>query len=951
MARDKKKTDSKKSPKHAHTPLTSEPKVDEGDLKGSQLGVTLSFILEELSASVLPEIVEEPPKQEEEPPNQVPPTAEYYEEPILTQLIVERYEGEKVHGLYEGEGIAYFQGGNIYKGMFAEGIMHGRGTYTWNDGVTYEGDFYLNVPMGHGVYTWPDGSKYEGEVKSGIRHGFGMYKCGTGPVSYVGQWSEGKRDGKGTIYYSEDGTSWYEGNWVKNFKSGWGVRCYKSGNIYEGQWKNNIRHGEGKMRWLTTNEEYTGTWVRGIQTGFGTHTWFLKRVPGTQYPLRNEYIGKFVNGARHGHGRFLYASGAIYDGEWVCNKKHGLGKFTFKNGRTYEGEFQNDVIAEFPHFQMDRINTPDLSGIRTQSPVASEKIPSVFASLDKGSILGSNIELDISSLLEVFPEDERPNQLKQVEYAVLRHLSELRRIYNVYSSLGQEISVDNTFLMTRFQFWRFLKDCKFHHYDMTLCDMDRILNGTTSPDLLHSPHETLLLRNFLSYIIHLSFHICQQENKSFDKSSIIDRSFDTSTITDRVNDTCLVTGFTKMMSQNIIPNACKIKGVLFSDLERTIHLVGYINKCWEIYRSNLTKRSSPPYEYTMTMRHFIWMLKDFKMITKDLTAQKIVDIFAEDNPAVRDGNDTNLDFEITFSEFLEALFDCAPVYVTNEVMDRECPIQEEPPADKNLHMEGTIDQSVIQEESLSQEQTLHQEQILSQSKPRERAPDEKFSRPAGGRRKSIAVGERHGESRRKSIAQPHYIPSFVRVIPFEPLQPRSPSGDRDVRFDIRFDIKEETSLELMALEAQDQHVTSPAQVIPEPVSPEVKFAFWLSQIYVFFAKTLFPAHDQAEILKEEIPKNNARLVELARLMAIKDEEEAKIRALKKAEAEQAKMAEEEAEQAAAAAAAAAEALNVAKERTEDWRGSRTSTPTKEEAHPAPPAGTKQAGTAGKKKRK
>lgn len=46
-------------------------------------------------------------------------------------------------------------------------------------------------------------------------------------------------------------------------------------------------------------------------------------MPGSQYPLRNEYIGDFVNGERHGHGKFVYASGAVYDGEWVCNKKHG----------------------------------------------------------------------------------------------------------------------------------------------------------------------------------------------------------------------------------------------------------------------------------------------------------------------------------------------------------------------------------------------------------------------------------------------------------------------------------------------------------------------------------------------------------------------------------------------------------------------------------------------------
>lgn len=60
-----------------------------------------------------------------------------------------------------------------------------------------------------------------------------------------------------------------------------------------------------------------------FQHGQGTHTWFLRRVTGSQYPLRNEYTGDFVQGLRHGQGSFYYASGALYKGEWKDNKKHG----------------------------------------------------------------------------------------------------------------------------------------------------------------------------------------------------------------------------------------------------------------------------------------------------------------------------------------------------------------------------------------------------------------------------------------------------------------------------------------------------------------------------------------------------------------------------------------------------------------------------------------------------
>lgn len=78
-----------------------------------------------------------------------------------------------MHGLYEGEGVAYYKDGNVYtvssctcnllssgvfarkvsntflhlQGSFSEGLMHGTGTYTWTDGVIYEvrENYHFNV--------------------------------------------------------------------------------------------------------------------------------------------------------------------------------------------------------------------------------------------------------------------------------------------------------------------------------------------------------------------------------------------------------------------------------------------------------------------------------------------------------------------------------------------------------------------------------------------------------------------------------------------------------------------------------------------------------------------------------------------------------------------------------------------------------------------------------------
>ena len=47
------------------------------------------------------------------------------------------------------------------------------------------------------------------------------------------------------------------------------------------------------------------------------------------------------------------------------------GKFVFKNGRIYEGIFKDDHIDEYPDFEMDGMNTPDMTNIKTRTPLPS----------------------------------------------------------------------------------------------------------------------------------------------------------------------------------------------------------------------------------------------------------------------------------------------------------------------------------------------------------------------------------------------------------------------------------------------------------------------------------------------------------------------------------------------------------------------------------------------------
>ncbi|XP_048465587.1 LOW QUALITY PROTEIN: radial spoke head 10 homolog B [Rhincodon typus] len=740
-------------------------------------------------------------------------SAVFYEEPILTKLIIESYEGETIRGLYEGVGTAHFQGGHVYQGMFSEGLMHGRGTYTWKNGIKYEGDFSMNTPTGHGTYTWPDGSTYVGEVVNGIRHGKGIFTSTDQLISYTGDWHQAKRHGKGTVYFNQGGSSWYQGDWINNVREGWGTRRYKSGNVYEGEWKGFQRHGEGTMSWISTNEEYTGQWQNGLQHGFGTHTWFLKRVPGSQYPQRNQYVGEFVMGARQGQGKFFYANGAVYSGEWVANKKHGLGTFTLKNGRTFEGKFIEDRMVEFPKLSITGMKTPDLGTMQTQLPLDTDNIQTGGSKGIIKSVLERNVELDIASLLEVIPKEDIQNELMQLEFATLRYLSELRKIYSFYSSLGHQQTLDNTFLMSKLQFWRFLKDCKLHHYALSLADMDRILNVADTLEETHSPFDTLLLGKFLSYIIILAYHIYHKKHEG--------------------PGSLLAACFSKVVTNNIIPYACNVNGNLFRENQCVVIALGYINKCWEVYRVYCEQTRRPPNTYIMTMRHFIWMLKDLNLFSKDLTATQVVQILSEDNPAVSDGTYNNMNIEMVFLEFLEALLMCAAMYVTKRLLENSGASSRTSIEVNVIHIASDLSLQVTQAPS---EQIITQESIIAE-------PSEQSTKPTTKKR---------GESTTKHQKRVQKI----KLLQKRPLQKRFQKKK----------LLQKAPPEKVAEEK------APSEKIPAekaPIKSGAELEFWLSQIYFFFTKRLFPAHDHAEVLKVEAKRDIVRQNELAHQAVIK----------------------------------------------------------------------------------
>ncbi|KAM3592760.1 uncharacterized protein V6R79_024628 [Siganus canaliculatus] len=501
-------------------------------------------------------------------------------EPLwLLAFVFQRYEGETRDDQFHGEGTAWFEGGHTYKGMFSKGLMDGSGVFTRADGLKYEGEFVSNTPIGQGTYTWPDGSSYVGMVYKGLRHGSGTYKCATNGVSYRGQWSQGKKHGKGVMFYNQDKTSWYKGDWVKNDKEGWGVRRYPFGNIYSGGWKNNLRHGVGTMKWFERDQLYVGMWENGVQHGPGTHTWLSRKMDG---PLDSQYMGDFVQGQKHGRAVFYSASGAIYEGEWSNNQRQMKGKVTLPDGRVFEGEHVDE-----------QMKTISLNGRR---------VP---------------LHCQVSCEVKTFG-------------------GELKLIYHFYSRLGLTPAPYEVFMLTRLQLWRLLKDCKIHHHDITLAEIDRLISeDATTPDI-HYPFTPIHLHRLIRYLVVMAQHVYHKDQES------------------------LAVCFSKLMMVDILPNAKKVKGFLFKQPHRTVVAMKYSTKCWEIYQAHCNAIAAAREDQTMTCRQLLWMFKNLHLLDVNLTTARLVEILAAES---REPSNLSscLDLEITFLEFFEVLLGSAEV--------------------------------------------------------------------------------------------------------------------------------------------------------------------------------------------------------------------------------------------------------------------------------------------------
>ena len=109
-----------------------------------------------------------------------------------------------------------------YEGGCANGKAEGQGTAKGRS--TYVGEFHLGMKHGQGVKTWSRGDRYEGGFVEDNMSGWGIYTWGPGSVF------AGER---------------YEGGFAHDKRNGFGLYIWPSGDSYAGPWKDDSLVGRG----------------------------------------------------------------------------------------------------------------------------------------------------------------------------------------------------------------------------------------------------------------------------------------------------------------------------------------------------------------------------------------------------------------------------------------------------------------------------------------------------------------------------------------------------------------------------------------------------------------------------------------------------------------------------------------------------------------------------------
>ncbi|BBN05629.1 hypothetical protein MPTK1_3g14670 [Marchantia polymorpha subsp. ruderalis] len=189
------------------------------------------------------------------------------------------YTGQIFDGLPHGQGKIEGPGGLVYQGRWDKGRRSGPGRMIYGTVATHEGTWKNDRKDGDGCLVYTSGSSYVGTWLDGKRHGKGKQieriipskeKGGKGALAshilavegrpdtvfshcYEGEWLRGLPHGRGRSDWPWDGKqkdasiliNSYVGDYNQGMRHGKGTFFYASGALFKGNWQENMKVGLG----------------------------------------------------------------------------------------------------------------------------------------------------------------------------------------------------------------------------------------------------------------------------------------------------------------------------------------------------------------------------------------------------------------------------------------------------------------------------------------------------------------------------------------------------------------------------------------------------------------------------------------------------------------------------------------------------------------------------------
>lgn len=199
-------------------------------------------------------------------------------------------------------GVIFYKNGDVYAGHLNKKNREGSGWFSKSNGETQDG-IWRNDVWVRGVRRFTNGSEVA-DFRSNNRRALWIFTEEDFPPAKL----QKERDRLQKIMINSVQSGLYEGQFKGSKRDGQGTMYYSDASLYVGGWKNGLRDGKG--RYLNQQGvDYNGGWSRDLRDGWGT----------MRFANGDFYRGGWKGGMMHGRGIMELAEGKVEDGQWNSN--------------------------------------------------------------------------------------------------------------------------------------------------------------------------------------------------------------------------------------------------------------------------------------------------------------------------------------------------------------------------------------------------------------------------------------------------------------------------------------------------------------------------------------------------------------------------------------------------------------------------------------------------------